>query len=139
MPKTPTYKRFFTPQEANGLLDELRDMLMTAKRLLEEARAASRTLEQAETDEERSDAYCLIEERRSVINQILSQMRQKGVEIKTLEPLTINFPALRNGQRVYLCWCEGETTINSWHPLHASLRERQKLDPKHLGSWEWCN
>ena len=139
MSKTPTYKRFFTPSEANGLLDELRNMLMTAKRLLEEAREASRLLEQATTDEARSDAYCLIEERRRTINQILSQMRQKGVEIKTLEPLTINFPALRNGQLVYLCWCEGETVINTWHPLHASLRERQKLDPKQMGYWEWCN
>ena len=139
MPSAQMYKRFFTPDEANGLLPEVRTLLETAKRLLDEARLASRSLEEAQTDEARSDAYCQVEERRSAINQILTQLRHRGVEIKGLNPILVTFPALRNGQQVYLCWSEGENQITSWHPMHTGITGRQTLDPKQLGYWEWCN
>ena len=139
MSSTATFKRFFTPQEANGLLPEVLTELETARRLIAEAREASETLESATTDEARSDAYCRLEERRSSINQILNMLRNKGIEVKGFDPLLIDFPALRNGQEVYLCWLEGQTKVNSWHPMHMSIRHRQILDPKRMGYWEWCN
>jgi hypothetical protein len=139
MSSIATFKRFFTPQEANGLLPEVLTALETARRLITEAREASVQLETATTDEVRSDAYCRLEEHRSSINQILNKLRYKGIEVKGFDPLLIDFPALRNGQEVYLCWLEGQAKVDSWHPVHTSIRHRQTVDPKRIGYWEWCN
>ena len=90
MAPTPTFKRFFTPEEANLLLPEVLNQVETARRLLDEARQARNALHEATTDEERSDAYCRVEERRSAINQILMKLRQRGIEIKGLDPILLD-------------------------------------------------
>ena len=139
MSPSPTFKQFFTPDEANLLLPEVLTQLETAKRLLSEARQARSALQDATNDDDRSDAYCQVEERRSAINQILLKLRHRGIEIKGLDPILLDFPALRNGQEVYLCWAEGENQITSWHPQHTDIHTRMPVNPKYLGYWEWCN
>ena len=46
---------------------------------------------------------------------------------------------LRHGQEVYLCWREGESRVEHWHPIHTGIAGRQEVDPADLGVWEWCN
>jgi hypothetical protein len=53
-------------------------------------------------------------------------------------PPLLDFPALRDGQEVYLCWREGEADITHWHPLHTGIRGRQPLEGD-TASWEWCS
>lgn len=39
----------------------------------------------------------------------------------------IDFPSLRNGREIYLCWHLGEGRINYWHYLDAGFAGRQPL------------
>ena len=58
--------------------------------------------------------------------------------MKNLEPALIDFPALRHGLEVCLCWKEGESEVRWWHPVPTGIKGRQAVrgDP---GIWEWCN
>ena len=87
----------------------------------------------------RSDAYCRIEENRIQVNQLLTDLRHEGVVIVGLEPISVHFPAMRNGQEVRLSWIEGEQMICSWHHLHTDQSKRYPVNPQTLGVWEWCN
>ena len=40
----------------------------------------------------------------------------------------VDFPALRNGQEVCLCWCLGESEITHWHAADESCSKRRLVD-----------
>ena len=134
-----TFRRFFTPQEANGLLPEVRRLVSRMRTLVHEVRRADLILEIAESDELLSDAYSQLEEHRSRINRIMGDLRRKGIEVNGVDPLRVTFPALRNGQEVVLCWQEGERAVRSWRHIHPDVQYRHALDPNRSGVWEWCN
>jgi hypothetical protein len=39
----------------------------------------------------------------------------------------VDFPALRDGREVYLCWQEGEDEITHWHEIDAGFAGREEL------------
>jgi hypothetical protein len=53
--------------------------------------------------------------------------RQGGIVLRDLDRGLIDFPAIRDGREVYLCWVEGEPDIGYWHELDAGYAGRQKL------------
>ena len=57
----------------------------------------------------------------------LEAIRTLGVEIKDLEHGLIDFPSLRDGRVVYLCWRVDEERIAYWHELDAGFQGRQPL------------
>ena len=50
-----------------------------------------------------------------------------GCELKHVDQGLIDFPALREGREVYLCWRLGEPTIGWWHDLDTGFAGRQPL------------
>ncbi|MBI3740972.1 MAG: DUF2203 family protein [Chloroflexi bacterium] len=40
---------------------------------------------------------------------------------------TLDFPAYRDSQLVYLCWKRGEARIEYWHDLESGFGGRQPL------------
>jgi hypothetical protein len=50
-----------------------------------------------------------------------------GAEIKDLDEGLIDFPALRHGETVLLCWKLGEDEIRYWHTLEDGFAGRQEL------------
>ena len=47
--------------------------------------------------------------------------------LRDLDRGLIDFPAVRDGEEVYLCWEEGEDEIGFWHELDAGHAGRQPL------------
>ena len=39
----------------------------------------------------------------------------------------VDFPALRDGEEIYLCWVVGEPEIRHWHEPDAGFRGRRPL------------
>jgi hypothetical protein len=52
---------------------------------------------------------------------------QREILLRDLERGLVDFPALRDGREVYLCWVEGEEDISYWHELDAGFDGRQQL------------
>ena len=50
-----------------------------------------------------------------------------GIEIKDFERGLCDFPHLRDGRVVYLCWQKGEDAIEWWHDIEAGFAGRQPL------------
>jgi hypothetical protein len=49
------------------------------------------------------------------------------VIVRDLDRGLIDFPAMRDGREVYLCWEEGEVEITQWHEVDAGFSGRQDL------------
>ena len=61
------------------------------------------------------------------LNMLLHQIQDMGIYVKDLETGLIDFPALREGQEVYLCWKFGEESIEFWHEIDAGFAGRQSI------------
>jgi len=49
------------------------------------------------------------------------------IVVRDLERGLVDFPAIREGREVYLCWVHGEPDIAYWHDLDAGFAGRQAL------------
>jgi hypothetical protein len=54
-------------------------------------------------------------------------LAERDIVLRDLERGLVDFPALRDGHEVYLCWVEGEPDIEFWHDLDAGFAGRQSL------------
>ena len=51
----------------------------------------------------------------------------REIVLRDLDRGLIDFPAMRDGREVYLCWLEGEDDIGFWHDLDAGYPGREPL------------
>ena len=58
----------------------------------------------------------------------LLELREREVVLRDLDRGLVDFPALRDGREVYLCWQEGEVEIGYWHDLESGFGGREPLD-----------
>jgi hypothetical protein len=49
------------------------------------------------------------------------------VIVRDLERGLVDFPAIRDGREIYLCWEEGEDELSHWHEIDAGFSGRQDL------------
>ena len=64
----------------------------------------------------------------SELEQMVEQIQQTGCVIKDLDEGLIDFPSLRDGQEVYLCWKLGEERIGYYHGIDEGFAGRKPLD-----------
>ena len=57
----------------------------------------------------------------------MAEFDARGIVLRDLDRGLIDFPSLRDGREVYLCWIDGETDIGFWHELDAGYAGRQEL------------
>jgi len=62
------------------------------------------------------------------LKDVLVEFEQREIEIKDVDRGLIDFPALRDGKEVFLCWEMGEEDIEFWHDLDAGYRGRERLE-----------
>ena len=63
-----------------------------------------------------------------ILREAARELRGFGCELKDPDKGLIDFPSLRDGQEIYLCWYLGEERIAFWHYLHTGFAGRQPLD-----------
>ena len=54
-----------------------------------------------------------------------------GGEVKDHRRGLVDFPSMKDGQEVYLCWVLGEDTVAFWHDLHAGFKGRAAITDQH--------
>ena len=55
-------------------------------------------------------------------------LRDREIVMRDLDQGLVDFPTLREGAEVYLCWQEGEDEIAFWHEPEAGFAGRRPLD-----------
>jgi hypothetical protein len=62
------------------------------------------------------------------IGKLTTELHELGIEIKDPSRGLIDFPSLKSGRIVYLCWQLGEDPrIDWWHEVDAGFAGRQRL------------
>ena len=132
--------RYFTPDEANAELSEIRPLAeeLVSRRREQQRLQASRVelaakiagngggidsqalaeLEQAEQSERVEIARCV------------NAIHGHGAIVKDLDTGLVDFPALRRGEEILLCWRLGEDEVAHWHGLEEGFAGRKLLDPE---------
>jgi len=57
----------------------------------------------------------------------MTALEERDIVLRDLDRGLIDFPAIRDGREVYLCWIDGEPDIDFWHDLDAGYPGRQAL------------
>jgi len=62
------------------------------------------------------------------LDELLHIIQDAGALVKDLNTGLVDFPAMREGQEVYLCWQDGEQRIEYWHEIEAGFSGRQPIE-----------
>ena len=123
------HERHYTLEEARAQLAWLAERLATMRaaqaRLGDtEARAALTEAAPANGGGEpgRHVGEAFVELRTSV-----GELARREIVLRDLDRGLVDFPALRDGEEVYLCWVDGEPDIAFWHELDAGYGGRRPL------------
>ena len=129
--------RHFTPEQANAALAEVRPLVA---RLVERRREHLDALTRQEELERRirgngggippaelAAAAADVDAIARDLAQLVDQIAEHGAQVKDLEEGLIDFPALRDGETVLLCWKLGEGEIEYWHRVEDGFAGRRPL------------
>jgi hypothetical protein len=61
------------------------------------------------------------------LRSALLEMQSMEVVLRDLDRGLVDFPSMREGQEVYLCWEEGEDEIGFWHDPDTGFAGRKPL------------
>ena len=59
---------------------------------------------------------------------LINQIKEMGVVLKDVDKGLCDFPYMRQGRVVYLCWQLGEASIGYWHDIETGFAGREPLD-----------
>jgi hypothetical protein len=123
------HERHFTVEEANAALEGIRERL---ERL--------RTARSGLTDEEARDALAeatptngggapgrVVSEAFLDLRAALAELQELGVIVRDIDRGLVDFPAIRDGREVFLCWTEDEDEVGFWHDLETGYAGREPL------------
>ncbi|HEY3131954.1 MAG TPA: DUF2203 domain-containing protein [Acidobacteriota bacterium] len=123
-------KRYFTLNEANQVLKEVRGWvahLTDVKKSLDAKGAEIEQLKEKGVDNAGSPVGTLYVEELIDLQNTLNRIQEQGILVKDLNRGLIDFPHLKDGREVYLCWEMGEESIEFWHEIEEGYAGRQKI------------
>lgn len=130
----PTVPRLFTVAEARALLPVLRPILIGLRDDKRQSTELRRRLGELSSLSRRNGAAAEAEEveRRIALQyqkiaRQLEELSALGVFVKDLDHGLVDFPSLRDGRPVLLCWHLAEPDVAFWHPIDEGFRGRQPL------------
>ena len=129
--------RTFTVDEANAALVELRpvaERMVGHRRALTDAQRRQARLvvkiagnggDLGPSDLE--EAAAAIQREADGIAECVRVLDEAGVQVKSLEQGLLDFPSVRDGEDVLLCWQVGEPEIAFWHGIDEGFAGRKPL------------
>jgi len=116
---------------ANGLQGELTLPIFYTPRLAEECLPEVRAVVQQifeikkATDSAKDDAEMAV-----VMNRLEAEVKKLevlGCVLRDMSLGLVDFPAVRLGERVWLCWKLGEDHVSFWHTRHEGYAGRKRI------------
>ena len=122
--------QYFSPEEANSRLDVIRptveEILRIHQRVVERQPEAWPAIERAAGNGGNRAASELVPEFEK-LRSLMQVLKEQGVIVKDMSVGLLDFPSLRDGRDVYLCWKYGEDRVAFWHDMDAGFAGRQPL------------
>ena len=124
--------KLFTIEEANALLPSVREILQriqgSRRRLATYRRQAKLAAEGAEQGGGGMEGGSLYATFLTQFTTEMSELEALGVQLKDFDRGLVDFPSLREGRVVLLCWQLGEgDELEWWHDMEAGFGGRTPL------------
>jgi len=127
--------KLFSPEKANALIPvviPLIEELWTKRRdlaiqLLENDPALRAAGGRRQLPSARRADVRRLTELKAEIASIMNRIEAHGCIVKDMDLGLLDFPALREGRPVFLCWKPGEPEIMYWHGTDEAFVDRRTL------------
>ena len=130
--------RYFTLEEAQGLVNWLEGIVNDLSLLLKKLDELNDNIEQMENPVISNGVDDVVTERiesmerelsdtLSRINEEIQSIHKRGILVKSIQHGLVDFPYIFEDREVYLCWHSGEQEIKSWHEIDTGFADRQPL------------
>jgi len=124
--------KLFTIQEANALLPTVRKVLVGIQRThnklatyRDDAKEAAEAGERGGGGIESGATYAGL---LVGLNRLMGELEVLGVQLKDFERGLVDFPSMRDGRVILLCWQIGEgDEVEWWHDIDAGFAGRTPL------------
>ena len=130
-------ERYFSLDEANELVpwlaevfDSIEPLQTRADELTKEVTALRRRVHingGSNVEDEARKRRFAIREAAEAIEARMTEVYERGIIVRSIPQGLVDFPHLREGREVYLCWIRGETEIGFWHETDTGYASRQPL------------
>jgi hypothetical protein len=123
------FSKHYTLPEARALLPQVRQWLEQ----LESGQKYLRSLDEsvgaatARDDDAGGGAVNQLARAMCDLQSVFLQFQKRQIQIKDLRRGLIDFPALREGREIFLCWEKEEEDIEFWHDLESGYAGRERL------------
>jgi hypothetical protein len=126
--------KVFRLEEANALLPTIRPLvaeILEARRDIAigllEAQAAERMPAQAASSGRSQARIDRARDLQARIVELVEQIQSVGCTVKDLDLGLVDFPALRGGQLINLCWKMDEPSVLFWHGIDEGFVARKSI------------
>ena len=125
--------KLFTVEEANRMLPVVRPKLESVKAHYEILASFRPAVKQAASAGQTNGGGGMQSGSHYVktlyeVGKITTELHESGIELKDYTRGLIDFPSMKNGRVVLLCWQLGEgDRIDWWHDIEAGFAGRQPL------------
>ncbi|HNA89491.1 MAG TPA: DUF2203 domain-containing protein [Anaerolineales bacterium] len=123
--------KHYTPREANNLLDVVRPMvgeLVEIGKRIREYQPEIWSVVEKSAGNGGNPALSKLLPDFDRLDVLIHRLQDMNIEVKDLASGLIDFPALRDGRIIYLCWQYNEESIQFWHEVDAGFAGRQRID-----------
>jgi len=124
------HDRHYTLEEASKLLPRVVELIARMREARDRLgdREAREALSEAGPTNGGGDPGRTVSEGFVELRDSIAELRDMDVVLRDLDRGLLDFPSLRDGREVYLCWQEGEDAIEYWHEPDAGFAGRRTLD-----------
>ena len=123
--------RYFTLQEANETLSAIRPLMDEIQAIRQEILARQPevwpVVERSAGNGGSPAASKLVQEFER-LDMLVHQVQDNGAIFKDINLGLLDFPAMKDGREVYLCWKYGEEDIAYWHEVEAGYAGRRPIE-----------
>jgi hypothetical protein len=107
---------FYTPKHAEEVLPEVNDVVQRVIAIKQE-------VDGVKDDAEMTGAMTKLESE-------VKKLEELGCVLRDMTLGLVDFPAVRLGERVWLCWKLGEGHVKFWHTRHEGYAGRKPIEEK---------
>jgi hypothetical protein len=140
-------RKHFTVADVDALIPTLDRVFMHVLQLRAALRALEAQLERANVRMDKDDlvenddgppavrrAKALYRGYYEALSDELDGVRVLGGDVKDIDGGLVDFPAVRLGQAILLCWRYGERRVGFWHPVEGGFAARRPVDDELAGA-----
>ena len=131
-------RRLFTYEEANALVPWLQrtfDRLGASMKQLESVRERLADIQRQRQrqngtfrqHDEIQRMQAEVDRMGNDVRSMVDDIGEEGIIIRDIGQGLVDFPHMREGREIYLCWIKGEESIGFWHETDRGFIHRQPL------------